>query len=253
MSRLESLLMNLMWHGSWRSRVMEVFPVIRWVSVMLVNSEDWPPKKKKTKTKTRFNLTHRHEHRHTDEQTRVTVGDSPVHGAALSPFSLEDQIPPDQLRDREKTEVKMSEIKPNPSCEFVLTWCGDSHFISDSVFPSLVLLLVERIRWGTETGDWQGRDTKTVKKLWKHEVFMHFTDVKYQLLRFSVRTNTTFFETVDIKPRVKGFSADEPDLCHMHKMQTHLQFHTHCSHHAFIQYAVIKKNIFTSSCINSYY
>lgn len=103
-------------------------------------------KKKKTKTKNRFNLTHRHEHRHTDEQTRVTVGDSPVHGAALSPFSLEDQIPPDQLRDRENTEVKMSEIKPNPSGEFVLTWCGDSHFISDSVFPSLVLLLVERIR-----------------------------------------------------------------------------------------------------------
>lgn len=100
MSRLESLLMNLMWHGSWRSRVMEVFPVIRWVSVMLVNSEDWP--QKKNKTKNRFNLTHRHEHRHTDEQTRVTVSDSPVHGAALSPFSLEDQIPPDQLRDREK-------------------------------------------------------------------------------------------------------------------------------------------------------
>lgn len=73
---------------------------------------------------------------------------------------------------------------------------------------------------------------------------MHFTDVKYQLLRFSVRTNTTFFETVDIKPKVKGFSADEPDLCHMHKMQTHLQFHTHCSHHAFIQYAVIKKKHF---------
>lgn len=138
MSRLESLLMNLMWHGSWRSRVMEVFPVIRWVSVMLVNSEDWP-QKKKTKTKTRFNLTHRHEHRHTDEQTRMTVSDSPVHGAALSPFSLEDQIPPDQLRDREKTEVKMSEIKPTlpvSSCwpgvethtlsptESFLLWCS---------------------------------------------------------------------------------------------------------------------------------
>lgn len=53
--------------------------------------------------------------------------------------------------------------------QFLFSWCrygrfferGNSQLISDKVFPSLVLLLVERIRWGTETGDCQQRKRHT--------------------------------------------------------------------------------------------
>lgn len=139
MSRLESLLMNLMWHGSWRSRVMEVFPVIRWVSVMLVNSEDWPPKKKKPKPKPGLIS---HTDTSTDTQTNRHGWRSVTHRfmvrlCLLSHWRIKFHLT--NWETEKKTEVKMSEIKPtlpvsscwpgvethtlSPTASFLL-WCS---------------------------------------------------------------------------------------------------------------------------------
>lgn len=99
------------------------------------------------------------------------MGDnSPVHDGVQSPFWAEDQTSPDQLQNAEKCKQEIKFNKTDEWSIFLATWYryrfvflpGNSQLISDSVFPSLVLLLVERIRWGTETGDWsQQRERHT--------------------------------------------------------------------------------------------
>lgn len=108
---------------------------------------------------------------YTVQQTYAMEDNSPVHDGVQSPFWVEDQTSPDQLQNGEKCkqEIKFNKAQTDKWSIFLATWYryrfvflpGNSQLISDSVFPSLVLLLVERIRWGTETGDCQQRERHT--------------------------------------------------------------------------------------------
>lgn len=110
---------------------------------------------------------------YTVQQTYAMEDNSPVHDGVQSPFWAEDQTSPDQLQNAEKCKqeikFKFNKAQTDKWSIFLATWYryrfvflpGNSQLISDSVFPSLVLLLVERIRWGTETGDCQQRERHT--------------------------------------------------------------------------------------------
>lgn len=58
----------------------------------------------------------------------------------------------------EKFKQGVQELKTLSRFGHFFMSCLNSQLISDSVFPSLALLLVERIRWGTETGDYQQKE-----------------------------------------------------------------------------------------------
>lgn len=125
-------------------------PVLRWGSVMLILVK-----------------------RQTNKNSASTNVNLPAHGGVPFPFLTEDQISPDQLK-RAKTPWGHY----RKAHKQVLTLDNNSQLISDSVFPSLVLLLVERIRWGTDTGDCE--ETKrhahlqnAVLRVYIHNVVVH--------------------------------------------------------------------------------